>query len=357
MPHFRTDGGLRLSYSALVSNSSILDIEDPSQLRAYLIKQGWLTTDEPAEFQPLAGGVSNKTVLVQSPERDGLVVKQALPQLRVATTWLSDPRRIQRESLGLEWISRLTHHLATPALLFEDLSQNLLGMAAVPLPHENWKSLLLRGVVVPDHIRQFAQLLAQLHTNSAARAHEVETLFTDRSYFISLRLDPYYRRTVEQVPATARFYEQLIAETLATRLCLVHGDYSPKNVLVYEDRLVLLDHEVIHWGDPAFDLGFALTHLLSKANHLPEHRPTFLAAAEQFWQEYSSAAPGIVASPDFQNRVVRHTLACLLARVHGRSPLEYLTPAEQQNQSTLTQALMQQPPADPAALITAWRAI
>jgi 5-methylthioribose kinase len=56
----------------------------------------------------LAGGVSNRTVLVErTASGEGWVVKQALPKLRVATEWLSDPERIHQEALGLRWLSEL----------------------------------------------------------------------------------------------------------------------------------------------------------------------------------------------------------------------------------------------------------
>ena len=85
---------------------------------------------------------------------------------------------------------------------------------------------------------------------------------------------------------SADFYRRLISDTRRRRLTLVHGDYSPKNILVRDGRLVLLDHEVIHFGEPAFDLGFAMAHLLSKAHHLPRFRDEFAEATEIFWSSY-----------------------------------------------------------------------
>jgi 5-methylthioribose kinase len=116
----------------------------------------------------------------------------------------------------------------------------------------------------------------------------------------------------------------------------VHGDYSPKNVLVHNGRLILLDHEVIHWGDPAFDLGFSMTHLLSKAHHLTQHRAAFLNAAQHYWDVYDDASN--------ESRAVRHTLGCLLARVAGRSPLEYLNEDERVRQKGAVLKLMAAPP-------------
>ena len=154
-------------------------------------------------------------------------------------------------------------------------------------------------------------------------------------------MEPYYLYTAGQVPAAAGFINELVATTRATRQTLVHGDYSPKNVLVPRGgRIVLLDHEVIHWGDPAFDVGFAMTHLLSKANHLEKLRWEFLDAAARFWRAYTAALGGTPWAADLEGRAVRHTLGCLLARVGGRSPLEYLGGVECGRQSDAAVRLM-----------------
>ena len=161
----------------------------------------------------------------------------------------------------------------------------------------------------------------------------------------SLRLEPYYAYTAERLSAARGFLHGLIAETRSNRVALVHGDFSPKNILVRSNRLVLLDHEVIHFGDPAFDLGFSLTHLLSKANHLPEHRDRFGRAVVLYWNTYAST------SRELEARAVRHTLGCLLARVDGRSPLEYLTEEERGRQRSAALDLMSTPPSSIAALV------
>jgi hypothetical protein len=165
-------------------------------------------------------------------------------------------------------------------------------------------------------------------------------VFSDRRFFESLRLEPYYQYTGQQLPDARTFYKELLIDTRLRQLTLVHGDYSPKNVLVREDRPILLDHEVIHWGDPAFDLGFALTHLLSKGHHLPAHRFAFLNAAKTFWRDYRAELGAPRWSTDLEDLAVRHTLGCMLARVAGRSPLEYLTPPQRDWQRHAVLAMM-----------------
>jgi aminoglycoside phosphotransferase (APT) family kinase protein len=324
--------------------SETIDIERPDQLIAYLERSGYIDPGEPIVARVLAGGVSNRTVLVERADGQAWVLKQALAKLRVAVDWFSSPERIQREALGLRWLARLAPPGSTVPLLFEDRRQHILGMAAVPQPHENWKTLLLRGALELDHVAQFARLLGTIQRAATGRS-DVAAAFDDRSFFESLRVEPYYGYTAEQTPAAAPFYAELIAATRARRLTLVHGDYSPKNILVHHDRLVLLDHEVIHFGDPAFDAGFALTHLLSKAHHLPLHRAAFAGAVRYFWRIYSETLGPVGWRADLDRWAVRHTLGCLLARVAGRSPLEYLDAAERARQQAVVVALMGRPPA------------
>lgn len=321
-----------------------LDIEQPAQLLAWLRQSDLIEPDEQPEMQPLSGGVSNRTVLVQRSSGQAWVLKQALEKLRVAVDWFSSPERVHREAMGLRWLSQLAPPHTTPALVYEDHAAHLLMMEAVPQPHVNWKTLLLAGRLNSDHVSQFARLLGSIHRRAFERRAEVAPAFDDTSFFESLRLEPYYGYTAGRLPSAANFLHGLIDETRRQRLTLVHGDYSPKNILVYQGRLILLDHEVIHWGDPAFDLGFSLTHLFSKAHHLPARRTDFAAAAGQYWQEYAAELGDVPWVEALEPRAVRHTLACLLARVAGRSPLEYFSADRRTRQQHVILGLMQEPP-------------
>jgi 5-methylthioribose kinase len=290
-------------------------------------------------------------VLVERPSGEAWVLKQALPKLRVAVDWFSDPARIHREALGLKYLAELAPPRTITPLIFGDAEQHLLAMEAVPQPHENWKTMLLGGQCDAGHISQFAGIISLIHRRSWERREELAAVFNDRSFFESLRIEPYYLYTASQVPGAASFLRHLVTDTRARRLALVHGDYSPKNILVHEGRLILLDHEVIHWGDPAFDLGFAWTHLLSKARHLPARRTLLSEGVRFFWQSYNRRVPKTPWEADLESYAVRHTLGCLLARVAGRSPLEYLGPDERRAQCGRAVELMGDPPTTVEALV------
>jgi 5-methylthioribose kinase len=328
-----------------------LDIEQHDALLAYLRAAGYIAHHECARFETLPGGVSSRTVLVRRPTPPDWVIKQSLAKLRVDVPWYSDPERIHREALGIRWLSEHAPPSAVPPLVFEDHEHHLLAMEAVPQPHRNWKAVLLSGALDLEHVRQFGYLLGTIHRRSAERRDDVVREFDDRSFFESLRVEPYYAFTASQVPAAASFLTQLIAAVRARRLTLVHGDYSPKNILLHDGRLVLLDHEVMHFGDPAFDLGFSFAHLLSKAHHVRSRRQAFASAAETYWRAYQETAGAPAWAADLEENAVRHTLGCLLARVAGRSPLEYLTPAERAQQGELVVDLMRETPRSIADLV------
>lgn len=158
--------------------------------------------------------------------------------------------------------------------------------------------------------------------------------------------------TAQTTPAAARFLQTLARETLLQKVSLVHGDFSPKNTLLYRGKLILLDYEVVHCGDPAFDVGFALTHFLSKAHHLPRARVRLGHAAMLFWQVYAKEIATLDWATALEPRAVRHALGCLLARVAGKSPLEYLSHQERARQKEITLLLMENPPAKVNDLIS-----
>lgn len=322
-----------------------LDIEQSDQLLDYLRHQRRIGQQEEVGLTVLGGGVSNRTVLVERQSGEAWVLKQALAKLRVKVDWFSPPERVHREADGLRWLAQLAPAGTITPLVFEDFEHHLIAMRAVPQPHRNWKSMLLTGDLQSDHISQFARLLGTIHRQSAERLSELLPFFGDRGYFESLRLEPYYGYTATQVETANGFLTSLIEETRSHAATIVHGDYSPKNVLVHDNCLVLLDHEVIHIGDPGFDLGFSMTHLLSKAHHLPDHRRAFHSAADLYWNEYWMIVHQSAWAADLEARAVRHTLGCLMARVRGRSPLEYLDESERDLQASVVIALMADPPA------------
>ena len=334
-----------------MARTSGINIEDRAKLLAYLRDRNLIDDTEQPCVQILRGGVSNRTVWVARADGEDWVIKQALPKLRVQVEWYSDPARIQREACGLRWLGRIIPgHV--PEFAFDDPSHHILAMTAIPQPHENWKTALLKGQTDGRLAQSFGSVLAKIH-GAADQYPELANEFAERRFFEELRLEPYYGYAATQVPEAAPFIKHLIEATRARRFALVHGDYSPKNALIYQDNLVILDFEVIHFGDPAFDIGFSLTHFLSKAHHLPTRRGAFLDMASRFWRSYSADLTAILREI-VRPFAVKHTLACMLARVAGRSPLEYLDASERERQMRIVLALMNQDIQEIPSLINAF---
>ena len=227
----------------------------PENLPTYLREHGLLEPGSEIQIRELGGGVSNIVLLV---EADGVrwVAKQSLGKLRVEADWHSSRERIFREADSLEALGPHLGESTLPSVIHRDPDHYFFIMTAAPEGSRMWKHLLLEGQVDSRIARRAGTTLAQLG-NSAAGKDSVRKRFEDRTVFDELRLDPYYRVTAARHPDLREKFYRLIADSLEIRTGLVHGDYSPKNMLVREGGMFLIDFEVIHWGDPTFETGFS----------------------------------------------------------------------------------------------------
>lgn len=268
---------------------------------------------------PLGGGVSNHVLLAEAPGFR-CVVKQALERLRVAQEWRCTPTRIHREAAALRALQPLLPKGAVPQLIFENFDHHVIAMEAAPAGALPWKDRLLAGEISSaTAFRTGALHGAWLRHDPGSRWREE---FGELAVFDDLRLDPYYRSTAKHHPDLADRFEALIDMCVSRRISLTHGDLSPKNILVNGVQVILIDFEVIHFGDPAFDAAFLTNHLFIKAFHMPARAPALAAAARAYWAGLLEAAgPGWEWLP---SAAMEHLGGLLLARIDGKSPVEYL---------------------------------
>ena len=302
----------------------------------YLLGVGLIPTDRAsaASARELGGGISNIVVRVDfASELGGVVVKQSLPRLRVAQEWLADQARIHREAASLRYLDGVLPRESLPVVIHEDPPNFLFVMTAAPGQTLTWKDDLLTGRVDPAVAAKVGYLLGTMHQSSAVSPDDIPTElqeFADQRCFVQLRIDPYHRATALAHPELANTIEAAARAMLDRRLCLVHGDYSPKNVIVSgageEVTAFLLDFEVVHLGNPVFDLAFMLNHLTLKAIHLPDLAVQYNAAGTAFWLAYCANTPVFAGNPtELQLQAVRQMGVLLLARIDGKSPAEYIT--------------------------------
>jgi aminoglycoside phosphotransferase (APT) family kinase protein len=323
------------------------DLASPEAVARHLSARGLVAAGVELRVTPLAGGVSNDVFDVEAPGVD-LVVKRALGRLRVAGEWHADPGRIAVEARAMAVVARLVPDLA-PRLV--DLHDGVLVMRRAPRHWVNWRDELL-GDSPPGAARMAATAaglgtaLAAVHRASAADPLVLRA-FADRTNLDELRVEPFYREAARANPDVAERIDATLAAMLARQTSLVHGDFSPKNILVHGTTSLLLDWEVAHTGDPSFDIAFLLTHLLLKAVHRPELAGTLAAGAEAFRAGYGGA--------DTDAAHVAAQVGCLLlARVDGRSPANYLSEPDRIRVRALARRLLNDP--EPS-IATAWQEV
>ena len=249
------------------------------------------------------------------------VVKRALPKLNVRDDWFADPGRNSVEHDCLAYLDRIAPG-SVPRVLFHDAEAGLFAMEFLDERFANWKTELLLGVAREEDAAGAAKLMGTIHAQSWGDS-EAEARFQTWPNFFALRIEPYLITTGSRHPKLKSLFEEEAERLRRTALALVHGDFSPKNILVSRERLVLLDCEAAWFGDPAFDAAFLLNHLLLKALHLPAGRDDYLRLALVCWSEYRA---GLAERFDrnLSSRIGRLLLMLMLARVDGKSPVEYI---------------------------------
>jgi 5-methylthioribose kinase len=313
-------------------------------LPEWLAAHGYTAPD--LHLEELGGGVSNLVMLAASAQFR-LVVKQSLGKLRVAEEWSSDRDRVFREAEAMRWLSARLTAGRVPRLLFADEDNFAIAMEAAPPNAEMWKTLLFRGEFNDLHAHSAGALLGQ--TIAATWNDEnARRIFGDQTVFDQLRIDPYYRFTARRHPDRAEYFEALMERSAGRAVSLVHGDWSPKNLLASGTDLWAIDWEVVHFGDPSFDAGFLLNHLVLKSIAMPRWRAGFAGLALVFFQALRETVP-----PEgrwIEQGALEHLPALLLARVDGKSPAEYLDGAARERARTMARDMMLHSPASVEAV-------
>lgn len=325
---------------------------DRTLLRDALTRLGLIQPSEFIRVEELSGGVSS-TIFKITTEFNTFCLKQPLPQLKVTKLWSAPVERVYAEIAWLEVAESIVPG-STPRLLGVDEQTNSFVMAFLPQEeYLNWKTELLNGHVNPSFAASVAVTLAKIHAGTADN-ESVRTTFSNDASFFSLRLDPYLMETARCHPDLAEILHALVVRTQNEKRVLVHGDVSPKNILVGDAGPIFLDAECACFGDPAFDVAFLLNHLLLKTVAVSTRAEALLEAFDAFISGYLS---GVHWEPhhNLESRIASLLPGLMLARISGKSPVEYLTPSMRDEVANTARALVASPSANLDALKRRWK--
>lgn len=308
--------------------------------------------DPPAE--PLAGGVSSDIWRVTTGGRE-LCVKRALAQLKVAQEWRAP---VERNGFEVAWMEVAAAAVpgCVPQLVAVEPAARLFVMAFLdPARHKLWKAQLRDGEIHRATAVAVGARLARIHAATAGRA-DIAARFRSDAIFHAIRLEPYLEATARRHPDLAGPMAALVARTAATRLALVHGDVSPKNILAGPDGPVFLDAECAWYGDPAFDLAFCLNHLLLKCAWRPQHTARYLGLFDALAASHLAGCAWETPQA-LEARAASLLPALFLARVDGKSPVEYIVDETLRDAvRRVARPLIAAPPSRLATVRDAWAA-
>ncbi|RMF05196.1 MAG: aminoglycoside phosphotransferase family protein [Alphaproteobacteria bacterium] len=325
---------------------------DPLVLRT-LQAHGLIGNAEGARFEPLTGGVSSEIWKVTAGGRV-FCVKRALSKLKVEADWFAP---VERNRYEVAWCRIADDCVpgSAPRILLHDEEVMLCAMEFLdPQTHRLWKEALRAGDAEPQQAAMAGRRLGRIHAGTAG-SEAVRSTFPRTDIFREIRLEPYLEATAAKHPDLSAQLHALSERTAQTQLVMIHGDVSPKNILLGPDGPVFLDAECACIGDPAFDLAFCLNHFLLKCLWTPQARSGFLAC-------FAAMAAGYLEEVDWEERDGLEARAAsllpglFLARVDGKSPVEYITDeAQKEKVRRCARALLLAPPPRLADVAEAWR--
>jgi 5-methylthioribose kinase len=323
---------------------------DPTAVRRIFASLGLVEEHEDVNPLPLAGGVSSGIYRVDL--RSGTYcVKQALPRLKVAKDWRVPVERVFSEIDYLRTVSAIAPG-RVPHVIGQDDATRSFVMEFLGPEFRNWKAALLAGSVDAQVAAHVGDLLGRIHSATADRSDIARRFATDDNFY-ALRLEPYLVESSRVHTQLADLLLRLVTRTAQTRRVLVHGDVSPKNILVGRDGPVLIDAECAWFGDPAFDVAFCLNHFFLKAAHMPQHAEALMRCVSMMTRAYLEHV-NWEPSGQLEARVASLLPGLALARIDGKSPVEYLDDPARDAVRALAIALLHQQPTMVEEITTSW---
>jgi 5-methylthioribose kinase len=299
----------------------MLDISNKEELTKYLLDKKLISDTDGYSINYCKGGVSGTVAFVYAKDKP-MIIKQALAQLKTKETWLCDPNRMKIEYESNAIYHRLIPENA-PEVYFYDDKNYVYGREAAPESCTMWKSDLLSGLLDYEVARKAIESLVIVH-NECAADQNVAELFADKNIFYELRISPYIEFIVKKYPLLSDFAGAVSDELMNSKITLVHGDYSPKNIMINGRKICILDYEVAHFGHPAFDLAFFSNHIILKSVKNKQWSAAYINMLTYMLDIYFDQM-NYMDKKQMEASFVKTLSLLMIARVDGKSPAEYIT--------------------------------
>jgi 5-methylthioribose kinase len=344
---------------------------DDSTLPDYLRARGIAAAGDEIVVEPTGDGNINWVRRARVSGRDASwVVKQARPTLERFPEYRASTERIVFEERYFALARPLDVRGVCPRVVSFDEAGRVLVLEDLG-DAERLDHLLARGADARPALRDVAELLAAVHgatrdpalaarfRNDDMRHLHGEHVFRLPFAANDFPLEPPLRARAARVwqdgedGELAAIAATAYARYLEPRGALLHGDVQSGNVLVLRDgRAKLLDAEIAHVGDPAFDVGLLLAHVLLPGLARDALVPAAEVAAET-WAAYAGRAHEPPPFADVARlagiEIMRRTIGA--ARVAAvRDTAVALVAVD------LAAVLMRRPPASAAGLVADLRA-
>ena len=303
-----------------------------SDIQEQLVQAGLCVAGGDVVIEPLTGGVSSDVFLVTT-GGGKFCVKRSLPKLKVAADWRAP---VERNKSEVEWLKVAASVMpdCVPRVLADHSADGWFAMEYLePAQFPLWKAQLRDGGINPDFAAEVGRGIGRIHAATAGDATVAERFATDHIFY-PIRLEAYLVATGAKHPEAASALQALVTVTQENKRALVHGDVSPKNILCRATANgpmpVFLDAECAWYGDPAFDFAFALNHLLLKCLWRPQQAARYMECFDALYDDYINQVSW-ETTYSIDGRTARLLIGLLLARIDGKSPVEYITDAAQKN--------------------------
>ena len=284
----------------------------------------WLDTinqEKIIQYKKLTGGVSSEVYYIKT-NKNNYCIKRSLKRLLVKKKWIVNTNRIKFEYLWLKHCQNILKRNIPNTYEYNNKKKYIVMEYLKNSRFKTLKQLYFNKIININTIKLISKHLYKIHSNSNNYKTK-ETFEGNYKNFYDLRLDPYFNEVGRVYPKYKEYIKKINENYIKNSNTLVHGDFSPKNILVGKNKIIYLDAECCNFGDPVFDLVFFTNHLLIKSIFFKDKSQEFIKLYFYFYKEYLNNL-SVKNFNSYVNRIIKMTPIMLLSRVDGKSPVEYI---------------------------------